>query len=95
MGRSKGIEKVLSEYCGLMETSKNGGRERLFDEEGFDGTHGVDAVHDCGKFHEIFGQANVQLSFHEYLDGLLAHTMHKSESYAAPSRVWMNGNIEF
>ena len=55
---------------------------RLVDEVDFGGKYVEAQVHDTGKFHEILGPTNFLASVLDYLDGPLADTMHKFESYS-------------
>jgi hypothetical protein len=57
---------------------------RLASELDLDCTYGEAQVHDPGKCHEICGRLDLLGSVWEFLVGLLADTMHKSKSYAAP-----------
>ena len=57
---------------------------RLVDEVDFGGKYVEAQVHDTGKFHGILGPTNFLASVLDYLDGPLADTMHKFESYLRP-----------
>ena len=57
---------------------------RLAEEADLDDRCVEGEAHGTGKFHEIFGRANFLSAAHEFPIGLLADTMHKSESYPFP-----------
>jgi hypothetical protein len=57
---------------------------RPAEEANFDGKYLEAQAHDPGKFHEILGRLELLNFAFEFPVGLLADTMHKSESYPLP-----------